>query len=574
VNDAGNPFDPIPEMKERSRRPANEPADAPPVGDGPAATATADRSILAWRRGDAFLEGASEWLNPILVKEARQALKSKQFAITFALVLVCGWGWSLLGLAILGPVGEYVAGGPVMLTGYFWVLAFPLLIIVPFMAFRSLAVEREDGTYELLAITALSARQTIGGKLASSVLQMMIYFSALAPCVAFTYLLRGVDVLLIGLLLGYTLLGSVALSMLAMLLATATRVRHWQVVLSVFVILGLFLLYFGVGSSVMGMLAMGQAIPYDDLEFWMAHATILTVGVSYFVLCYLSAAAAISFASENRATRLRWVLLLQQAAALGWAMWWYLDSGDIEVFFVASSMMALHWGVIGSLTSGESPQLSPRAKRSLPHSFLGRVFLTWLNPGPNTGYLFVVGAYGSAVVVMVAVPLFGQLLGDAFAVPIAPARFADSWLFVALTWCYLAIYLGIGRAAVGLFSRIVPIDLLKSFLIHVVILVAGVGFPFFVQRFFLQIYEYTPLQMPNPFWTLGEVVDDNIGNLVTPGGAILSLGVPIVLGMGAAAIFIVSLAAAFRDATYVHEDAPDRVREDETEPKAAPAAAN
>ena len=56
-----------------------------------------------WTRLDQRLERAGERLNPILVKEARQALKSRQFLITFLLLLVCGWCWSLIGVAVMGP---------------------------------------------------------------------------------------------------------------------------------------------------------------------------------------------------------------------------------------------------------------------------------------------------------------------------------------------------------------------------------------------------------------------------------------------------------------------------------------
>jgi len=35
------------------------------------------------------------------------------------------------------------------------------------------------------------ARQIISGKLGSAALQVLVYLSALAPCLAFTYLLRG-----------------------------------------------------------------------------------------------------------------------------------------------------------------------------------------------------------------------------------------------------------------------------------------------------------------------------------------------------------------------------------------------
>jgi hypothetical protein len=150
----------------------------------------AERSA-AWDRVETSLERLGEQLNPILVKEARQALKSKQFAVTFTLLLLCGWGWSLLGIAMLSPGVYYAPAGPFMLVGYYFVLAVPLLVVVPFAAFRSLASEREDGTYELLSITALSPRLIVTGKLGSALLQMMVYYSALSPCIVFTYVLRG-----------------------------------------------------------------------------------------------------------------------------------------------------------------------------------------------------------------------------------------------------------------------------------------------------------------------------------------------------------------------------------------------
>ena len=52
-------------------------------------------------------------------------------------------------------------------------------------------MEREDGTYELLSITSLSSRQIVTEKLGSSLIQMLVYYATLAPCIAFTYLFAG-----------------------------------------------------------------------------------------------------------------------------------------------------------------------------------------------------------------------------------------------------------------------------------------------------------------------------------------------------------------------------------------------
>src|SRR5436853_1378026 len=147
-----------------------------------------------WATIEALLDRIGDRLNPILVKEARQAMKSRQFVVTFTLLLIGGWAWTVLFIAAGIPAIYYSPVGPALLRGYFLVLSVPLLIVVPYAAFRSLAGEWEDGTFELLSITALSARQIVTGKLASAVLQMMVYYSALAPCIAFTYLLRGIDI--------------------------------------------------------------------------------------------------------------------------------------------------------------------------------------------------------------------------------------------------------------------------------------------------------------------------------------------------------------------------------------------
>ena len=45
-----------------------------------------------------WLENVSDWANPILVKETRQSLKSRQFVVTFMLLLIVSWLVSVLGV--------------------------------------------------------------------------------------------------------------------------------------------------------------------------------------------------------------------------------------------------------------------------------------------------------------------------------------------------------------------------------------------------------------------------------------------------------------------------------------------
>jgi len=347
-------------------------------------------SATLWRAIDGWFARMGDRLNPILVKESRQALKSKQFVVTFSLVLICAWAWSLLGIALLSPGVRYAPGGGFMLSGYFTVLVVPVLLIVPFSAFRSLAIEREDGTFELLSITSLSAWKIVTGKLGSAVMQMLAYFSALAPCIAFTYMLRGVDIVSIAFLLGYTFVGSVVLSAFGLAVGTVSRVRHWQSVLSVFLLLFLLIVTFYWCVAFLALVTSGQANAFDGVDSWLAQLSIVSFCLSYMVLFVVISAAQISFLSDNRSTRIRLVLLLQHFMWIGWMIFFWLRWDDDGVPYVTVIAAGIHWTLVGALMTGEQGVLSERVKRSLPQSVLGRMAFTWLNPGPGTGYVFTV----------------------------------------------------------------------------------------------------------------------------------------------------------------------------------------
>ncbi len=431
--------------------------DVPPA-DGPAAIADSlalgpagHRAARSWARFERLLERGGEHLNPILIKEARQALKSRQFTVTFALVLGASWGWSFLGIALIGPQVYYAAHGPGLLFGYAVILLFALVIVVPYSAFRSLAGELEDHTYELLSITALKARQIIGGKLATSFLQILVFLSAISPCIAFTYLLRGVDILTILMLVVYTTLASLGLSLIGLLLATCAMERYRQVVASVMLVLalgGLFL--FGcamVQESLRGM-------PAVELEqFFIANAALLTGYASYFVLLYLAAAAQLSFASSNRSSALRIVMVVQQALFCGWMAYvWLENERRVEIVMFVLLCSGLHWYAMGTFLTGEPERLSPRVKRDLPQSFLGRALLTWFNPGAGTGYVFAIANFLTvALLAQIAVRFCLESPGRPLWTPV------DSVFCAGLVGlCYLVIYLGLGKLLLSAVRNVPP----------------------------------------------------------------------------------------------------------------------
>src|SRR5271156_4604009 len=110
------------------------------------------------------LEGLGDRFNPIVVKEVRQALKSRQFVGTFLLLLLAAWAGSIFGVSYLGESLDYGSPAVTFYAGFFFALCAASLVIVPFWTLRSIVEERTETTLELLQITALTPLQIVRGK--------------------------------------------------------------------------------------------------------------------------------------------------------------------------------------------------------------------------------------------------------------------------------------------------------------------------------------------------------------------------------------------------------------------------
>ena len=115
-----------------------------------------------------------------------------------------------------------------------------MLLVVPLAAYRSLEGEIDDGTLELLSITALSPKQIVFGKLASAMLQMLLYFVVLFPCISYAYTLRGVDFPTTVALLAMLTLAGILMTIVALFFAPLSQSRTGRVAMLLVVIMLLF----------------------------------------------------------------------------------------------------------------------------------------------------------------------------------------------------------------------------------------------------------------------------------------------------------------------------------------------
>lgn len=506
-------------------------------------------------------ERGSEYLNPILVKEGRQALKSRHFVVTFMLVLFCAWIWTLLGVASNSPGIYYLPSGRGFLVGYYLVLAIPALVVVPFMAFRSLAGEREDGTFELLSITTMTSRQIVYGKLGSAVIQTLVYFCAVAPCIAFTYLLSGIDILTIGLTIGLLFLASIAFSSAGLLVGTASRSKLVMVLLSVLTVIALLI---GGGIVTFSQLAMlSDQPPYDDVSFWAAMGALISFSIAVIVLLVNAAAASITFASENRSTRLRAIMLVIGAMIVGWWCWlavYHQEAGFVQALPIVS---VCFWGLMGAFIVGERGALSPRVRRSLPRSTIGRVFLAWFCPGSGAGYFFVVAN-------VIGVSIFAAALYSASDLfdPDTSLFSEETYSICIVTPLYAVSYLGFVRLCAKGLNRLLPLGILLSFFLGIVVLVVGTIVPLAVQALLSPNFtlDYSALQASNPFWTYYRIVDESFYDAsILPGDNLSGGGFVVILALlcFSALMALLNVFTSLDEILVEREEAPVRVEQDE-----------
>jgi hypothetical protein len=246
---------------------------------------------------------------------------------------------------------------------------------------------------------------------------------------------------------------------------------------------------------------------YALREFWVNAFFGVALFGSNLLLAYLAATAMITLATENRSTPLRVALLVQQAVFIAWSAYFWIDLRfDNSAVLLLAQLGAVYWFAMGSMLSGERPEMSRRAMRSLPQNGVGRLFFTWLRPGPSSGFAFAVANLTMILVLC--------LLATTLMTP--PPRNMTVWpnpdrffYVIVLGWSYVVLYLGLGCLVVALLRKIAEVTMFASVLLHLLLLLAGSGIPTSIHWMSLELQNepYSYLQVTNPIWTLGYVLE-------------------------------------------------------------------
>ncbi len=402
----------------------------------------------------------SDWINPIVIKEVRQSLKSKMFVTTFMLSLAACWAISVFGIMFSSNFIEYTPISLTFFTAYFNVLAFALFVVIPFGAFGSLQAERDQNTYEILQITTLRPAQIVTGKLASAMLQAIILYAVIAPFIAFSSLLQGFDLLRVSYQMTISLLVCMGASTTCLMLSTLGKQKNFRTLMILFLLGGLIFLFTSQVSYAYAIMMGGVEF---DTNFYVANLLILLAGLSYFFLFHQITVSQLTFEAENRSFGVRLIATLQfyllWACVYGFSMAYSSSSlrgiEDMSAFF--ATLSNFHWAVIGFFTVTEPEPLSRRIRRDLPKSFWKRWLMVSLLPGGTRGYFLVVKHLLLTIPLLFLLPYavawwggipFNQTLADLLS--------KDEYQFVLAQIGYILLFLGLGRMVTSLMMSSAP----------------------------------------------------------------------------------------------------------------------
>lgn len=494
---------------------------------------------------DRWCEQIGDAVNPILVKEARQALKSRQFVLTFSALLFAALGWTIVGSLSMMPQIYTSPSAPRMLIGYYFVLAVPMLMVVPMAAYRSLEGEIDDGTLELLSISALGPWQIVLGKMASAMLQMLLYFVALFPCVAYAYNLRGVDLPTTLMIMGILFVAGVMLTIAALFMAAISSSRTGRIT-SLFVVASmLFIAQWVLGGSVVNLISFGNPFSGGPLVFVVTATIALSIALG--CLLVTATTAQLTPESENRSSKIRLALLGFGAVIIGLDALAIqtLERESIEWVTYSSFVCFALWTIGGSMMAAESPVQTPRIRRELPQSFLARCTLTWLTPGPATGFIFA----AINIVALAAILCIGMRNLQTQSGWNAQRISTLQWTFGGCA-AYLVGFLLIVRVVVAVIrTKTNPrAEIGLVVLIATAVLFASVPYAIQLHLNDYRDFDYSPTQATNWLWTLSEILDGNRSR-----GIVLSISVLAGLGFFLSLFWTSPLALPRRTAT------PERV---------------
>jgi len=374
-----------------------------------------------------------EWEpNPIVIKELRQAVRS--WAVTGMLLLFL----TVLFIVSLGflvaqsfEVDANTELGGSMFSFFLVILAGASVFFIPLYVGVRVATERQENNPDLFYVSTLSPARIIRGKFLCGAYVALLFFSACMPFMAFTNLLRGVDLPTVFFILSFLFLVVCAANQIAIFFACVPASRPFKILLALGGFIASFWIVIPLVLFSIDFMRSGVGTMMGERNFWMNTLTAMGVGLAVVGMFFVLSVALISPPSTNRALPVRIYItviwLLGGLLNFGWVV--QTGEADRMNVWTYATFALMMFALL--VTISNSDQISLRVRRAIPQAGLKRA----------PAFVFFNGAAGGlvwvATILAVTFILAGQIM-LAFPKSVAVSSEGGHWL--ATTTAYAFAY--------------------------------------------------------------------------------------------------------------------------------------
>jgi hypothetical protein len=333
-----------------------------------------------------------EWeLNPVVVKELRQAVRNWSVTgmlLLFLIVLFCA---SLVFLVnqSFSPYSNQLLGARVF-QSFVFILTGASTLFIPLYIGVRVAIERQENNVDLLYISTLTPGRIIRGKFYCGAYMALLFFSACMPFMAFTNLLRGVDLPTVFFILLVVFLVVCGAIQVAILLACLPISKPFKVLIGLAGTGAAFLLLGGMVQLAGELMRSGVGAMMASRNFWIGFSTCVGIGLAIFLLLHFLSVALISPVSANRALPLRIYLTVAWLLGGGLSVLWVRHARDARLLLPWAIVTGLL--LIGALliVISSHDELSLRVRRRIPRTKRNRVLAFLFFNGAAGGLVWIV----------------------------------------------------------------------------------------------------------------------------------------------------------------------------------------
>jgi hypothetical protein len=460
-----------------------------------------------------FIDRLDDWINPIVVKELRQAVQSRlvvsMLLLGLLLQLLIFGAMLLFRDARQGPDATDWYAGAAMFQIINGILLGSAIILIPAYTGIRMASERSDANPDLLFISSLRPRSIILGKFVAALVLALLVFSTTAPFITFAYLMRGIDIPTIATILLFDLLGVLFGTQALLFVGAIAANRGVKVAAMMLAFVGMILLFRTFLIETSDYVSGWGTGTRDPVMFWGIRGAFALISLSLVSLLFCWSVAIISPPASNRAVAGRICLIGQ----------WLLTGLAAALFSYYAPPRGQQWPVIAWLyvsvffsslqfiiSLNERVEWRQRVARTIPRNLLLRLPAFLLYSGAAGGISLAVLLYFLS---MTGAFLWSRFLRDEFFLGVASAPSLKQLNVLLVVGLYVMCY---GLTGMLLRTYVLTARVHHAYTWLIVFLLVGLGSAVPMAIALLAEPSYGPgrsdLQwwyLPNPFAAVYDV---------------------------------------------------------------------